>query len=266
MTPAELTSKTPLPRYEAERLLALAMGLPRLKAMTRRAVPGHVAAVYRSLVARRRAGEPLQYIEGVVPFGPVEVAVDPRVLIPRPETEQLFAIVAGWDPPDVIVDCCTGSGCLGTALAVAFPDADVHLTDNSSDACDVARSNAIRNGVEVTVWHGDLFEALPDELRGRVDLFVANPPYVADGDIADLDPQVRDHEPRVALAGGADGLDIVRRLAAELGGWLAPGGRFAIEIGFDQAAVARHLFAPLGADVAQDAYGHERFVVGRRPE
>jgi release factor glutamine methyltransferase len=263
MTPAELTGKTPLPRHEAERLLAHAMGLPRLKAMTRRAVPGGVVAVYRGLVRRRRAGEPLQYIEGHVPFGPVDIAVDPRVLIPRPETEQLFAIVAGWDAPATIVDCCTGSGCLGIALATVFPTADVHLTDVSPGACDVAMANAVRNGVDATVWEGDLLEALPARLQGQVDLLVANPPYVRDGDVDTLDPQVRDHEPRTALAGGPDGLDFVRRLAAQLDDWLAPGGRFAIEIGVDQGVAAAAIFAPRDVDVARDGYGRDRFVLRR---
>jgi release factor glutamine methyltransferase len=261
MTPAELTAKTPLPRLEAERLLAHAMRLPRLKAMTRSAVPGVVIADYRRLVARRTSGEPLQYIEGSVPFGPIDVKVDPRVLIPRTETEQLFAIAAGWDDPAVIVDCCTGSGCLGIALAVVHPESDVHLIDLSADACDVARDNAAHNGVDVSVWQGDLFAALPEALQGQVDLFVANPPYVSDADMALLDRQVSEHEPGLALAGGADGLDVIRRIADGLGDWLAPGGRFAIEIGHDQAEAAAALFSDLGGRVVRDSYDRTRFVL-----
>ncbi len=263
VTPAELTRRTPLPRHEAERLLALAMGMPRNKALTRRVVPGTMVAAYRGLVDRRRRGEPLQYIEGSVPFGPVEIAVDPRVLIPRVETEQLFSIVASWGPPNVLVDMCTGSGCLGIALAATFPDAEVHLTDISEGALAVAADNATRNGVTARLWRGDGFAALPDELRGRIDTFVANPPYVAEGEHHDLEPQVRDHEPRLALIAGPDGLEVLRRIAAGLDEWLCRGGSFAIEIGHGQAEAAGDLFADLGGTIAADFHGRERFVVGR---
>lgn len=264
MTPGELTRRTPLPRHESERLLALAMGLPRHKALTRSAVPGPILARYRKLVARRRGGEPLQYIEGSVPFGPIEVAVDPRVLIPRPETEQLFALVAEWDDPQVIVDMCTGSGCLGIALAKVFPSADVQLADISSDALEVAAANAGRNGVVASTWQGDCFDALPEDLRGRVDCFVANPPYVTDAALETLDCQVREHEPVLALGGGADGLDTLREIASGLPEWLAADGGFGIEIGHDQGPAAAALFGPLGAEILQDAFGNDRFVV-RRP-
>lgn len=262
VTPAELTQRTPLPRHEAERLLAVAMGLPRNKALTRLTVPGPLAAAYRGLVARRRRGEPLQYIEGSVLFGPVEIAVDPRVLIPRVETEQLFAIVASWGPPGVLVDMCTGSGCLGIALAATFPGTELHMTDISRDALDVASANARRNGVPTKLWRGDGFAALPDELRGRVDCFVANPPYVADAEFDGLESQVRDHEPPLALLGGPDGLGVVRPIAADLATWLRPGGAFAIEIGHGQAEAAGALFADLGGTVVADLNGRERFVVG----
>lgn len=262
VTPAELTRRAPLPRHEAERLLAVAMGLPRNKALTRPAVPGSVVAVYRGLVARRRRGEPLQYIEGSVPFGPVEIAVDPRVLIPRVETEQLYTMVASWGPPGVLVDMCTGSGCIGVALAVTFPGTELHLTDISQDALDVAAANAESNGVVAGLWRGDGFAALPDDLRGRIDCFVSNPPYVAEVEYDALEPQVRDHEPRLALVGGPDGLGMLRRIAADLDTWLRPGGSFAIEIGHTQAEAAMELFARLHGSIASDLHGRQRFVVG----
>ena len=264
MTPAEAVRRTPLPRHEAERLLALAMGVPRHRALTRETVPGPMLATFRELVARRRGGEPLQYIEGHVPFGPVDVAVDPRVLIPRVETEELYAIVARWGPARVVVDMCTGSGCLGIALAATHPGAEVHLTDLSAQALDLAGANASRNGVIASLWVGDLFDALPSELRGRIDCFVANPPYVAEGEFEGLEPQVRDHEPRDALVAGADGLSVLRRISAELGSWLAPRGRFAIEIGHDQGPAVADLFADLAGEIVTDAAGRDRFVVGGR--
>ena len=264
MTPAELVRKTPLPRHEAERLLEVATGVPRFEALTRSAVPEPVAARYRRLVARRRRGEPLQYIEGFVPFGPIEVGVDPRVFIPRPETEELFTIVAAQDRPEIAVDLCTGSGCLGLALAAVFSDAAIHLVDLSSGAIDVASANARRLDLDVSIWRGDLFDALPDRLRGRVDLLVANPPYLSADDIDDLGTQVRDHEPRVALVAGHDGLMILRRIAVELDDWLSPRGRFGIEIGQDQGSAVAEMFAHLGGAVRSDIYGMDRFVMGER--
>lgn len=254
-----------MPRHEAERLLALAVGLPRHRTMTRDRVSGSVLAKYRELVARRRSGEPLQYIEGLVPFGPVDIAVDRRVLIPRVETEQLYALVAGWGPARVVVDMCTGSGCLGIALAATHPGTDLHLTDVSSDALDVAEANADRNGVVASTWRGDCFDALPVSLRGHIDCFVANPPYVPEHQLAELEPQVRDHEPATALIAGSDGLEVIRRIAAELQAWLAPGGSFAVEIGHDQGADVAALFAHVGGSVVADTFGRDRFVVGRIP-
>ncbi len=136
---------------------------------------------FNGFVARRRSEEPLQYIEGTASFGPIEVTVDPRVLIPRPETEQLFELARdAVDRPKVIIDLCTGSGNLAIALKATFPNAIVYATDLSSDAVDVARANARRAGLDVSVFHGDLFEPLPDHLAGRVDLIVSNPPYIAE--------------------------------------------------------------------------------------
>jgi release factor glutamine methyltransferase len=217
---------------------------------------------FDALVARRLGGEPLQYIEGSVPFGPVEIAVDERVLVPRPETEYLFELmVAATDAAAVIVDLCTGSGNLALALKAAFPAATVHATDLSADALDVARKNARQNELDVHFGHGDLFAALPNHLRGRVDLLVANPPYLAADELVDLPADVL-REPQMALASGPDGDEAVRAIAAELGEWLRPGGHFGIEVSEFHAADVVGLFERFDAEVVKDLTGRDRYVVG----
>ncbi|MBT8197441.1 MAG: peptide chain release factor N(5)-glutamine methyltransferase [Acidimicrobiia bacterium] len=262
MTPAGAAiSGSGLPRHEAERLLATAAGsrVAPFAAVTPAAIER-----FERLVARRVAGEPLQYLEGTVQFGPLELLCDRRALIPRPETELLWEMASIGPAPAVIVDLCTGSGCLALACKHAFPAAEVHGADLSSEALALARENAGHVDLDVS-WHrGDLFAALPDRLRGSVDLLVANPPYVARGDLAGLPDDVRDHEPEMALVSGPTGLETLERLAAELGDWLAPGARFLIEIGETQATSATALFAPFGPVVHPDLAGRPRIVEGRR--
>ena len=214
------------------------------------------------LVARRLAGEPLQYLEGTAAFGPWDLRVDPRVLIPRPETELLWEIAAAHvESPAVIVDLCTGSGALAIALAKSFPDARVLGADLSSDALDVARLNGDKLETEVEWCQGDLFAALPEDLAGRVDLLVSNPPYVAESEYPTLPEDVQ-REPRLALVAGPTGLEVYQRIAAEIGVWLADGGRFALEIGETQAEAVRSLFGEFSAQVHQDLNRRDRFVIG----
>ena len=145
------------------------------------------------------AGEPLQYLEGTAAFGPWDLHVDPRVLIPRPETELLWEIAAALvEAPKVIVDLCTGSGALAIALAKSFPEARILGTDLSADALDVAKENGDLHETSVEWCIGDLFGALPDDLRGNIDLLVSNPPYVAEHEYEGLPDDVR-REPRMAL-------------------------------------------------------------------
>ena len=216
---------------------------------------------FDEFAARRVAGEPLQYLEGTVAFGPIELRVDPRALIPRPETEQLFELACGLvEEPGVIVDLCTGSGNLALALQHTFPDAEVYATDISAAAVSLAQENATALGLDIEVLEGDIFAPLPPGLRGTVDLLVANPPYVADGD--PLPAVVVDHEPAAALFAGRDGLAVIRRIADEAGEWLAPGGVVVCEIGATQGVFATHLFASLGGHVERDLADRDRFVVG----
>lgn len=260
-----LDSVADLPRHELERLLAKATALSRTQLILGVPVTDDDAATFHALVERRRSGEPLQYIEERIPFGPIQVSVDARVLIPRPETEQLFELAAGAvRAPRVIVDLCTGSGNLAIALKHEFPDAVVYATDTSEDAVAVARANAASAGFDVTVLHGDLFGPLPEHLRGRVDLLVANPPYVSAAELEGLPAEVREHEPTSALVAGPTGDEVLARIARGAPDWLAPGGIVTCEISEFRGAAAAELFAGLGGAVQRDLAGKERFLVASR--
>jgi release factor glutamine methyltransferase len=218
------------------------------------------------LIARRQAGEPLQYLEGTVDFGPLTLKIDSRALIPRPETERLWEeavrSLGRAGPGTVIVDLGTGSGCLALALKHAFPEARVFATDISEGALSLAKENAAITGLEVTFLHGDLFEALPDELQGRIDLVVSNPPYVASGD--DLPAEIRDHEPHQALFAGPRGTEILARIADEAYWAIGVGGWVLCEIGDGQSEEALRLFAAYDREVRPDLAGRDRILVARK--
>lgn len=258
----EVVRSSSLPDHEARRLVSLVTGCSLSALVGDPVLDAEQFERFRRLEARRLAGEPLQYVEGDVPFGPASIRVDPRVLIPRPETEELFELArAAVERPAVVVDLCTGSGNLAVALAMTFPDADVYATDVSEDAIDVARANASANGVDVTFGVGDLFAPLPSTLVGRVELLVANPPYLARAELADVPDDVL-REPSGALVAGPTGLEIVARIAADIGPWLAPGAVVMLEVSEFHAARAAALFADLGGEVRTDLFGSDRFVVG----
>jgi release factor glutamine methyltransferase len=238
-----------LPDYEMKRLRTVAQTDAELSA----------------LVAMRLAGEPLQYLEGTAAFGPLDLYVDERVLIPRPETEQLWELAVSLvESPRVIVDLCSGSGALAIALSRSFPQAQVFGTDVSDEAIEVAIINGARLEARVEWCSGDLFAALPDALRGAVDLMVSNPPYVTEAEYADLPEDVQ-REPRTALVSGPTGLEMYERISTELPAWLAPGGRFALEIGETQADSVMALFADWSPEVRRDLAGRDRYVIGANP-
>ncbi len=240
-----------LPAHELRRLAAVASDEADLERM----------------VAARLAGEPLQYIERTAAFGPLELFVDERVLIPRPETEQLWEVAAGLvRSPRLVVDLCTGSGALALALKHRFPAASVYATDLSPDAVNVARLNSDRLDLPVAVSVGDLFDPLPEGFKGKVDLVVANPPYVAANEWSTLPADVR-REPRMALVALDSGLAVLKRIAADVAGWLAPDAWVAVEIGDTQGAIVREMFEQKLSQVAvkRDLTGRDRFVIGRRP-
>jgi len=217
------------------------------------------------LIARRLGGEPLQYIEGTAAFGPLDIAVDERVLIPRPETEGLFELATRMvRKPEIIIDLCTGSGALALALKSRFPSAAVFATDISADAIDVATDNRYRTGLQVYLAEGDLFDPLPTAILGSVDLIVANPPYVAEVDFDRLPADVQ-REPKVALVAGPTGLEVIQRIGASAASWLRPGGVVICEIGERQGVSATSSFVDLPAIVRQDLAGRDRYIVAVKP-
>jgi release factor glutamine methyltransferase len=251
------------PRLDAELLLAEALGVDRVALVTdpRREVAGPAVRAFQDAVRRRSAGrEPVAYILGRRGFRHLELAVDSRVLVPRPETELLVEV--GLELPERarVVDVGTGSGAVALALKHERPDLEVLGTDSSADALEVARANAARLGLDVEFLRGDLLAGV-----GEVDAVLSNPPYVADRERASLAPEIARHEPPGALFAGADGLDVIRRLvpaAVRFGARL-----LAIEVGAGQAAAAAGFMRADGYEdvgTRRDLAGIERVVVGKR--
>ena len=218
------------------------------------------------LVARRVAGEPLEHVLGWVEFRGLRIAVAAGVFVPRRRTEVLVAeAVTLARPGAVVVDLCCGSGALGVAVATAVDGVELSAADVDPAAVACARENVARVGGRVS--EGDLFDALPLAVRGRVDLLLANVPYVPSGAIALMPPEARLHEARVALDGGHDGLDVARRVIAAAPGWLAPGGSLLFETSEGQApaALTTVTAAGLAARLVTDDERGATVVVGTRP-
>jgi release factor glutamine methyltransferase len=246
------------PRLDAEVLLAHVLGVDRTALFLDpgRGLTSDQAGAFRDLVLRRREHEPVAHLTGTRGFRHLDLAVDARVLVPRPETEHLVEAALDLPQGARVVDVGTGSGAVALALKQERPDLTVVGTDVSADALAVARSNAARLGLDVTFVEGDL-------LAGeRADAVVSNPPYVADGD--PLPRDVRDYEPALALFAGPDGLDVYRRLAPAA---FASGATFAaFEVGAGQADAVGDLLTRAGArevGVMQDLAGIDRVVVAR---
>jgi release factor glutamine methyltransferase len=254
----------PSPRLDADRMLAQVLGLQRLDLyldLERPLIPSEVDA-FRELVRRRGRREPLAYVLGSWSFRGLELAVDARVLVPRPETEWLveraLARIAEVDAPKV-VDVGTGSGAIALALKHERPDLEVLGTDLSSDALAVARANARMLGLDVTFVQGDLLDAV----SGDLDAVLSNPPYVAKRDLDTLEPEVI-AEPDVAVFGGHDGFEIVRRLVPAA---VQRAPLVAIEVGMGMSDTVGGMLRDAGAteiEVERDLAGIERVVVSRR--
>ena len=260
-------------RVDAEWLLAAALEVPRgcLQAETARPLDGAVSARYAEALARRATREPLQHILGTQAFRDLLVRVTPAAMVPRPETEVLvdwaLALLPAVASP-IVVDVGTGTGCIACAVARERPGARVVALELSPAAAELARANVAALGLEarVTVVESDLFAALGGL---GADLIVANPPYLPSADIDGLTPEVSRFDPRLALDGGADGLDVIRRLVAGARAHLNPGGALVLETaGGAQAreAAARLRAAGLtGVMTRADLAGVERFVAGVEP-
>jgi release factor glutamine methyltransferase len=262
------------PRLQVELLLAHALGMPRMKLYLNfeRTLTAAELATLRALVQRRGQREPLQYIIGTASFCGLEMALNPRVLIPRPETELLaeraWKFLQTCSGTPMALDLCTGSGCLAIALAQNAPASRIDAADVSGDALEIARRNARRNDVADRIrWRlGDFFAAVPSELC--FDLIVSNPPYIPSARIDALEPEVRDHEPRGALDGGADGLDFYRRMAVDARPFLRPGGRLMVELDDDGAEAARGIFQKQNwcvEKVEADFNGTPRILIAHLP-
>jgi release factor glutamine methyltransferase len=262
------------PRLQAELLLAHVLQLPRMKLYLNfeRALTESEADAMREFMKRRGQREPLQHIVGTASFCGFEIAVNRHVLVPRPETELLAEF--GWQflstlnsQPSTALDFGTGSGCLAIALAAKCPSVRFVALDVSPEALALAQQNAQRNAVDgrIEFRHSDGLAALkPEE---RFDLIISNPPYIPSEEIASLQPEVRDFDPRAALDGGADGLDFYRRLATEAGAFLKPGGTIMLEFGDGQADALKTVFESqmwIVEAVREDYSQRQRILIARR--
>lgn len=261
-------------RREAGALLAPVLQADRAFIITHAEEPIAPAALatFREWTIRRASGEPLQYITGHQEFFGLDFEVNQEVLIPRPETELLvetaLALIDQLSEAPLICDIGTGSGCIIITLLHERPKALGVAVDISPAAASVALGNARRHqvGERVSFLAADIFSSLRSELR--FDLIVSNPPYVSERDYPDLQREVRDHEPRVALTSGADGLIMIRRLLADAHEFLVPGGYLLFEIGYDQrAAVEQMIDASIWrqVDIREDLQGIPRIVTVRSP-
>jgi release factor glutamine methyltransferase len=240
------------PRLQVELLLAHVLKMPRMKLYLNfeRPLTEPELAALRLLVQRRGQREPLQYIVGSTSFCGIELAVDRRVLIPRPETEllaerawkRLQKLQGTETEAAVALDLGTGSGCLAIALALHAQGAHIHAVEISGDALALARENAGRHedSKRIEFHQGDLFSAAPPTMR--CDVIVSNPPYIPSARIDTLEAEVRQYEPRTALDGGPDGLDFYRRIAAQAGAFLRPAGSLMLELDEEGAEGARQIF------------------------
>jgi release factor glutamine methyltransferase len=262
------------PRLQTELLLAHLLKLPRMKLYLNfeRALTVSETDTLRELITRRSRREPLQHITGSTSFCGYEIAVNRHVLVPRPETEILAEL--GWEflstlnsQSSTALDFCTGSGCIAIALAAKCPVARIIATDISADALNLAGENAVRNHVaeRIEFRNGDGFDALSGE--GMFDLIVSNPPYIPSAEIATLQPEVRDFDPRGALDGGADGLEFYRLIALQAKAFMKPGGKIIVEFGDGQADAIRKIFEieKWIVEAVKEDYSHRaRVLIARR--
>lgn len=258
------------PKRSVEELAAHVLGCKPLEIYFKTITPEQQAELEK-LVARAEQGEPIQYIIGHVDFRGLEIRCDRRALIPRPETELLVEEVlkskGEGQKPLRIVDVGTGTGCIALSLLAELPNAEVTGIDVSPDTLALARENAERLGLSgrFKTLQNNLLDGF---LENSLDVVVSNPPYIVTKVCAALDASVRDYEPKLALDGGVDGLDLIRPLVSQAARVLKPGGGLFLEIGYDQGAAVAQILKTAGlqqVEIKKDLSGHDRIVVGRRP-
>ena len=276
------------PRLDSEVLLSHLLKLDRVGLYLNydRLLSKEELSSFREMVKRRGGREPLQYITGHQEFWSLDFKVTPDVLIPRPETEILveeaIKVVSGQGSgasesrSPIILDLCTGSGCIAVSLAKEFENAVVYAVDISDAALKVARENSERHGVKdrVTFLSGDLYKAfenrppITDHRPLLFDLVVSNPPYVKSEDIPNIQPEVRDYEPRMAVDGGPEGLDFYKRIVSGAPAHLLSGGWLMVEVGEGQAATVSEMMKNTGSfesiSTAKDLAGIDRVVKGKK--
>jgi len=263
-------AEIPDPETDSALLLSSLTGVAplRLRLDTDTVLSSEILKEYESLLSRRLSREPLQYILSSAVFYGRTFAVDPRVLIPRPET----ALLVQWALDEIkalkaprVLDLCCGSGCIGLTVLAERPDAVVTLSDLSPDALDVARLNAENLGLTARFLQSDLFHHIDSE---PFDLIISNPPYIPSADCDTLQAEVL-REPRLALDGGADGLNLYRRIAHEVRGFLAPGGLLMMELGIGEADEVEQILKTFGAgrvEVRPDDAGISRMILAQFDE
>ncbi len=231
------------PRREAEELLSHALRMKRMDLYLEFEKPLNPDEIesYNALLQRRASREPLAYILGEIEFYNCKFQVNPNVLIPRVETELLVDHVVKTlsNENKTLWDLCAGSGCIGISLKKQYPQLQITLTDQSPHALHVAKENAQNNQVEVTLLQGDLFQPLAGK---KADIIICNPPYISNKEYNDLEPEVKNHEPKLALVAEDDGLQFYQRLADELPSHLNPGGKVWLECGHQQIEALKKIF------------------------
>jgi release factor glutamine methyltransferase len=260
------------PKGDAQWIAAAAMGVGRsaLLAHPERTLSGEEHRRIEEMIARRAKREPLGYVLGTVVFRGLELEIGPGCLVPRPETEitaeRAIVRARGLGRRATVVDVGTGCGPIALSLAAEVPDARVFATEISGAARGWCLRNLARTGLRVTLLPGDLFDPLHPALGGAVDIVVSNPPYIAESEIDSLPDEVRRYEPRDALNGGPDGLDVVMRMLEEVPRWLAVGGWLILEVGAEQAEKVAKLLEMVGytdPSVTDDLAGRPRVVEAR---
>lgn len=242
-------------RLSAELLLSCVLGMKRIELYTQfdREVAKEQLDRLRDLVKRAEGGEPIAHLTGRAEFYSLELEISPDCLIPRPETELLveraIEFLRGRGGKQLVCELCTGCGCIAAAIAKNFSDANIIATDISDGALKIAAKNIEKHKLKerITLLCGDLFDPIIPELSGgKFDLIVCNPPYVSGAEFGSIDKGVRDYEPRPALLGGADGLDVYRKICEKVDGFLKPDGALIMEIGYRQGQAVWELLERSG--------------------